>query len=71
MLLDHVCRVGGFPADAVIGIGSDVAPDDRAAINHRVGGGAANPTHGIRTIALPAPVERVDGAVHPTSTPAS
>jgi hypothetical protein len=34
-----------FAADAVIVIGSAVAPDDLGANYHRVGGRAANPTH--------------------------
>jgi len=33
-----------FAADASIVIGSDIVPDDLAAIYHRVGGEAANPT---------------------------
>jgi hypothetical protein len=42
-------RVGGFPAHAVIVIGSDIAHDDLAANYHRVGGTAAHPTsHPIR-----------------------
>ena len=40
-------RVGGFAADAVIVIGSNVAPDDLAAIYHRVGGEPANPTFNL------------------------
>jgi len=31
-------------ADAVMVIGSDIAPDDVTANHHRVGGTAANPT---------------------------
>jgi len=44
------CRVGGFAADAAAGApvmvtGSEIALDDLAANDHRVGGRAANPTH--------------------------
>ena len=35
---------GGFPAHAVIVIGSAIVPDDLAAIYHRVGGRPAHPT---------------------------
>ena len=66
-------RVGGYAADAVIAIGSDVVPDDLAANHHRVGGEAADPTWGGRVSRSPmvspqAALTSVSAAACDTST---
>ena len=58
---------GGFPAHAVIVIGSAIVPDDLAAIYHRVGGRPAHPTCLCPLYGL-ANYHRVGGRpAHPTS----